>query len=122
MEYLRLVMFNFETTRRWHDDLRRYLESHPEELGSLLAQLIQFQLLLNESRGDIRPQFDGLTEHEMGIISIRQPLTTLPQLLFLAWIYPDYANKLATLIKIGQEVDRNADLEYSKKWVNAHLN
>lgn len=66
---------------------------------------------------------EGLTEEIMGIISIRQLLTANPNLL-LAYAYPDPdpTKKLVTLIKVGLEVDYNADMEYVKKCVNAHLN
>lgn len=116
-------MYSFQPTTGWQSSAVIYSDSNPIEMGLLLANLMRYSAQLNACRDGVRPQMEGLTEEDMEIVSIKQLSSPVPNLL-IAYVYPDpdHRNRLATMIIIGKELEKNADMEYVKRCVTAHLN
>jgi hypothetical protein len=114
-------MWNFETTKGWEQTSQSYIESNPLELGLLLANLSRYLQIANAMSGNCRVELDGLTEEDMGIVTIAQLGSTAPNLL-IAFVYPDAEKCIAILIRVGKQIDKHADMEYAKGCIHAYVN
>jgi hypothetical protein len=112
-----VYMWKIETTSGWKNSTLDFSAQRPNELAALLRNLSHYFALLRFARNHKTIEASYLEFLESGIVSINQNGIESGLADCRLYVFPDETSRTLYLLCVGNETDKNSDLEYFKQFL-----